>query len=62
MKGRDPSDYQGVDGRIGRIILKFIFIIWDSKCWIGLNWHRTAAGSFEAGNKPFGSIKGGGIF
>jgi len=42
----------------GRIILKWIFSMWDVEAWNGSRWLRigTSVGICECGNEPSGSI------
>ena len=41
LKERCHLEDLGVDGRI---LLKFIFKMWDVKTWIGLIWRRIGTG------------------
>ena len=45
-------------GIVGRIILKWIFKMWDEEAWAGLigSGQGQVAGACECGNEPSGSI------
>jgi len=48
-------------GIVGRIILKWIFKMWDEETWTGLidSGQGQVAGACECGNEPSGSTKCG---
>jgi len=56
LRDRDHLGYPGIDGRI---ILRWIFMIWDVRAWTEAMWLRIGrdAGTCECGNEPSDSLK-----